>query len=125
MDPRVKKLAKILVEHSTKVRKGDKVVIVGDVIAEPLIKEVYKLCLKKGAYPAVHAHLPGMAPIFYKKDVFNKIRHGVFWLSDSPFVSGSKSWGSVFPRTVTWVKLDLWGDRRILFVNTHFKLYLK
>lgn len=65
-EQRVKKLAKILVEHSTKVKKGDKVVINGDVIAEPLIKEVYKLCLKKGAYPAVHSHLPGMAQTFYK-----------------------------------------------------------
>jgi aminopeptidase len=66
VDERIKKLAKILVEHSTKVKKGDKVVISGDIIAEPLIKEVYKLCLKKGAYPAVHSHLPGMSYLFLK-----------------------------------------------------------
>ena len=65
-DERIKKLAKTLVEHSTKVKKGDKVVISGDVVAEPLIKEVYKLCLKKGAHTAVHANLPGMAQIYYK-----------------------------------------------------------
>jgi aminopeptidase len=66
VDERTKKLAKILVEHSTKVKKGDKVVINGDVVAETLIKEVYKICLKKGAYPAVHAHLPGMSQTYYK-----------------------------------------------------------
>ena len=63
VEARIQKLAKILVEHSTKIKKGDKVVINGDVIAEPLIKEVYERCLKKGAFPAVHAHLPGMADL--------------------------------------------------------------
>ncbi|MFC1741845.1 aminopeptidase [Nanoarchaeota archaeon] len=66
VDERIKKMASILVEHSTKVRKGDKVVINGDVIGEPLIKEVYQLCLKKGAYPSVHAHLQGMSQMYYK-----------------------------------------------------------
>lgn len=65
VDPRTTKLAKILVEHSTKVKKNDTVVIGGDVIAEPLIKEVYKLCLKKGAFPAVHVHLPGMGKLYF------------------------------------------------------------
>jgi len=66
VDERIKRLAKILVEHSTRVKKGDKVVISGDVVAEHLITEVYRLCMKKGAYPAVHAHLPGMTQIYYK-----------------------------------------------------------
>ncbi|MBW2997263.1 aminopeptidase, partial [Candidatus Woesearchaeota archaeon] len=67
VDERIKKLAKILVEHSAKVKKGEKVVIGGDVAAEPLIKEVYKLCLKKGAHTAVHARLPGMSSIYFKQ----------------------------------------------------------
>ncbi|HII71347.1 TPA: aminopeptidase [Candidatus Woesearchaeota archaeon] len=66
VDERIKQYAKLLVEHSTKVKKGERVVIGGDTIAEPLIKEIYRLCLKKGAYPAVHVHLPGMAPLYYK-----------------------------------------------------------
>ena len=66
VDERIKKMAKILVEHSTKVKKGDKVIISGDIIAEPLIKEVYRLCLKKGSYPAVHAVLPGMSQLYFK-----------------------------------------------------------
>ncbi|MFC1723044.1 aminopeptidase [Nanoarchaeota archaeon] len=66
VEERIKKLAKILVDYSAKVRKGERVVVNGDVIAEPLIKEVYKLLLKKGAYPAVHAHLPGMSEIYFK-----------------------------------------------------------
>ncbi len=66
VDERVKKLAKILVEHSTNVKKDDFVVISGDTSAESLIKEVYKLCLLKGAYPAVHVSFPGMAYTYFK-----------------------------------------------------------
>jgi aminopeptidase len=66
VDERIKKMAKILVEHATKVKKHDKVIISGDIVAEPLIKEVYKLCLKKGSYPAVHAALPGMSQLYFK-----------------------------------------------------------
>ena len=75
VDERTKKLAKLLVEHSTKVKKGERVVINGDVIAEPLLKEVYRLCLKKGAYPAVHAHLPGMSPLYYKNASTTQLKH--------------------------------------------------
>jgi len=66
VDERIKKLAKILVEHSTNVKKGDKVIINGDAVAEPLINEVYKLCLINGALPSVHAHLSGLAQTYYK-----------------------------------------------------------
>ena len=38
----------------------------GDVIAAPLIKEVFKLCLKRGAYPSVHVGLPGMVETYLK-----------------------------------------------------------
>lgn len=65
VEEKIIKLAKILVEHSTKVKKGDRVVINGDVIAAPLIKEVYLLCLKKGAFPTVHTSLPGMTNLYY------------------------------------------------------------
>ncbi|MBW2965020.1 aminopeptidase [Candidatus Woesearchaeota archaeon] len=66
VDERIKKLAGVLVNHSTKVKKGDRVVISGDVVAEPLMKEVYRLCLQKGAFPAVHASFPGMSQMYYK-----------------------------------------------------------
>lgn len=50
MDPRATKLAKILVEHSVKVKQGSKVIIdASDFTAVDLIHECYRLCLKKGA----------------------------------------------------------------------------
>ncbi len=63
-----------------------------------------------------------MAPVLYKRDAFMPIEDGVFWLSDAPDVPGSQSWGAVFPRTCTWVRLKprQKPQAEILFLNTHF-----
>ena len=50
VDPRVEKQAEILVNYSTKVRKGDRVLIVSDWLARPLALAVYKACVLAGAY---------------------------------------------------------------------------
>jgi len=50
-DPRLKKLASVLVDYSVKVKKTDKILISANQSAWPLAKEVYKLSLKKGAFP--------------------------------------------------------------------------
>ncbi|MFH1691269.1 MAG: aminopeptidase [Candidatus Omnitrophota bacterium] len=49
-DPRIEKLAGILVNYSTQVKKGDVVVIdFSGMRALPLVKTIYELCLKNGA----------------------------------------------------------------------------
>lgn len=48
-DLRIQKQADILVNHSLKVKKGEKVVLIADVEARPLALEVYKELIKKGA----------------------------------------------------------------------------
>lgn len=64
-----------------------------------------------------------MMALYYKKNRFEKLDGGHFWLSETPDVVGSKSWDSSLPRMATWVKLR---DRRnpnalpIVFFNTHF-----
>lgn len=65
-DSRVKKVARILVEYSTKVKKGDTVQIISDIDAQALALEVYKLVLKKGAFPRVHLSLPEATYYYYK-----------------------------------------------------------
>ncbi len=49
-DPRVHEMAKVLVDYSTRIKKGDRVLIsaVG-FEAAPLVKELYALCLQRGA----------------------------------------------------------------------------
>lgn len=49
-DPRTSKLADVLVNYSTKVKKNDWVVILGDIATEPLIEEVVKFAIKAGAH---------------------------------------------------------------------------
>jgi len=50
-DPRVEKLALVLVEHSARIEKGDRVLIEATQAAEPLVRELYIQILKKGGYP--------------------------------------------------------------------------
>jgi len=62
-----------------------------------------------------------MAPILLKKDEFQLIQKGCFWLSHTPDLPGSLSWGSTFPRTATWVQLvHLETGKELVFLNTHF-----
>ena len=61
------KYADVLVNYSTKVKKGDLVLIKAEsYLAEPLIKEIYKLVLKNGANPIVRCGLEGLSEIFIK-----------------------------------------------------------
>jgi aminopeptidase len=53
VDPRVEKHAKILVDYSLKVKRGEKVVLIGDFQSEPLMKETYKLLIRRGAHKVV------------------------------------------------------------------------
>jgi endonuclease/exonuclease/phosphatase family metal-dependent hydrolase len=63
-----------------------------------------------------------MAAVFYRKDRFEKLDGGHFWLSETPERPGSKGWDAQLPRVATWVKLK---DRRapdgepVLFLNAH------
>jgi len=64
-----------------------------------------------------------MMALYFKKDRFQKLDGGHFWLSETPERVGSKSWDSSLPRMVTWVKLkDLRKSTAppLAFFNTHF-----
>jgi endonuclease/exonuclease/phosphatase family metal-dependent hydrolase len=59
---------------------------------------------------------------FVRRQRFDRIADGCFWLSDTPAVPGSKSfpldWGA---RTVGWMRLkDRAAGREIVFAVTHF-----
>lgn len=74
-DPRVEKLARTLVEYSVAVRKGDRVMINGGTVAEPLLKEIYACVLRAGGYPLMMASLPGMEELFYQYASDEQIKH--------------------------------------------------
>ena len=65
-DPRILKLAGMLVNYSVAVKPGDKVIIDGPSIAAPLVKAVYAEVLKAGGLPRMNIYLPDAREIFYK-----------------------------------------------------------
>ena len=59
--------------------------------------------------------------IFYKPSRLEPMEFDHFWLSDTPKVIGSTTWGHSNRRMVTWVRfLDRKTKREFYFWNTHF-----
>ena len=57
--------------------------------------------------------------IYYRKEKFDLLDHGTFWLSESPDIV-SRGWDAACNRTVTWVKLKLKGNNKsFYYFNTH------
>ena len=53
MDPRIEKLADVLVNYSTAVKKGDLVMIGGSTIGAPLVNALYEKVIAAGGHPVV------------------------------------------------------------------------
>jgi endonuclease/exonuclease/phosphatase family metal-dependent hydrolase len=93
-----------------------------------------ELTEEQGEYLA--AHLPGYAwfgqgreggtkgehmGVFYRTDRLEVLQSGDFWLSDTPDVPGSRTWGQPYPRMVTWAEFRLRdGGGTFHYFNTHF-----
>jgi aminopeptidase len=59
------KLAQILVDHSTSIKKGDRVAIETTTNAEPLVREIYELVLERGGHPHLILNLPDQEKLFF------------------------------------------------------------
>lgn len=57
--------------------------------------------------------------VFYRHDALRVLDSGNFWLSDTPEVAGSISWGHPFPRLVTWARFERRDGRRFVLLDTH------
>jgi endonuclease/exonuclease/phosphatase family metal-dependent hydrolase len=74
----------------------------------------------------VHRQGPGdtaleMAPLLFRRSAFALLDSGCFWLSETPAIPGSMSWGSAYPRTVSWARLACRSTGApLIYVNTHF-----
>ena len=67
MDERAKELAKIVIEYSALVKKGDLVRIAGEEVAKDFIYEMARLAVDKGAYPIVKVANPEFSKYFIEK----------------------------------------------------------
>jgi len=59
------------------------------------------------------------SPIFYKKDKYDVLKSGQFWLSENTDYP-NKGWDAVLPRICTWVELkDKENGMQLWFFNLH------
>lgn len=74
-DLRIMKLAQTLVGYSVAVREGDRVLINGSVLAEPLLKEIYVRVLQAGGHPLMMVSLPNTEEIFFRYASDEQLKH--------------------------------------------------
>lgn len=61
------------------------------------------------------------AAVFYRRDRLEPVAFDHFWLSDTPDVVGSMTWGNTYRRMVTWVRFkERTSGWEFYFWNTHF-----
>ncbi|MFC7141057.1 endonuclease/exonuclease/phosphatase family protein [Halosimplex aquaticum] len=59
-------------------------------------------------------------PVGYRRDRFERVDAGTFWLSPTPEEPGSVGWDAAYPRIATWVRLEYRrSGERLLYANTH------
>ncbi len=67
MDPRIGRLAELMVNYSNAVKPGDQVSLTGPVAAQPLLAEIFTRCLENGAYPTYDLESPAFQEALLKK----------------------------------------------------------
>ena len=66
-DPRVERLADVLVSYSTEVGRGDLVVLDSTPLAEPVVRETYRRIVAAGAHPEVRIAVDGVNEALLKE----------------------------------------------------------
>lgn len=75
MDNRITKHAEVILKYSLNLKKGEKIVIVGDVVTLPLIKESYRLAVELGALPQVMINSEELKEILLKGGSEEQIKY--------------------------------------------------
>lgn len=96
-------------------------------LQEPVTTQIDDLMARLPGYEWVGAgRLDGVeagefTPIFYRRERFQVLEQGTFWLSGRPQESGSVGWDASCVRIVTWGRLRDHLTGRVFFhFNTHF-----
>ena len=74
-DPRVQKLARLLIRYSLNVKKGQVLLINSPAVAAPLVREAYREAILAGAYVETAIALDGLDEIFYKHANEDQLTH--------------------------------------------------
>ena len=67
VDIRLQRLAKVLVQYSLRLKPGDKCIISSQVVAAPLIREVYREAVRAGAHVETHITIDGLDEILLRE----------------------------------------------------------
>lgn len=73
-DPRIEKLARVLVRYSLAVKKGDWVRIEGSYLAEDLMRACVAEVLKAGGHPTLRAGIEGVEEMLYRLGSDDQLR---------------------------------------------------
>ncbi|HHY96358.1 MAG TPA: aminopeptidase [Firmicutes bacterium] len=63
-DPRLEKLARVLVHHSLELKAEELLIIAGNALTAPLMREVYAEALRVGAHPETQVRIADLDEIF-------------------------------------------------------------
>jgi aminopeptidase len=74
-DPRIEKLADVLVNYSVAIQPGDKVLLQGSTAAEPLLTAVYVKVLQAGGHPLTLASLPDIQELLFRYASDEQLQH--------------------------------------------------
>jgi len=74
-DPRIEKLADVLVNYSVEVQSGHKVMIQGETITSPLLEAVYAKVLQAGGHPLLKPSLAGTQELFFRYASDEQLQH--------------------------------------------------
>jgi aminopeptidase len=113
-DPRIEKLARVLVRYSLGVKKGHLVRIAGPVVATPHIVSAYREVLRAGAHPEVRVAVHGLEEIYLKHASDEQISFvsDLDRLALEKFDADLRFLGSTNTRALTHVSPDRMAKRR-------------
>ena len=107
-DPRISKLADLLVNYSVKVQPDDWVIIYGHMVAEPLVSEVLRSVLEAGGNPQVIMDSDDIEEYSYKFANDEQLK----WISPTKRL--------IYEKSDVWIALRGFdNDHRLIVVVSH------
>jgi aminopeptidase len=101
VDRRIRNLAEILIDHSTAVKPGERVVIFGREAAIPLMLEIYRVSLERGANPYTFVRDPYGRPGLQDQDfLFYRYANGDQLAEVDPFLQLAMETADA------WIRID-------------------
>jgi aminopeptidase len=102
-DPRLAKLARVLVDYSVRIRPGHLVRLSAPTVAVPLVLEIYRAVLEAGGHPLMRLAPDGADEVFYRYASPDQLRHipKVRVLEEETIDAHIGIWANVNTRSLT------------------------